>query len=132
MIIPDTFWKRPGWLFCALLLLIHFASLKLTSLCAITQDNVVVVWLPNAVLLTALLRTEGRRLPLLAAVTLCSELLGNLGTVNWLETVLLSVVNLSEVLITFVLLQRTGACLRLQRLEDLVKFILAEIGRAHV
>jgi len=125
MIIPDTFWKRPGWLFCALLLLTHFASLKLTSLCAITQDNVVVVWLPNAVLLTALLRTEGRRLPLLAAVTLCSELLGNLGSVNWLETILLSVVNLSEVLITFVLLQRTGACLRLQRLEDLVKFILA-------
>ncbi len=125
MIARDTFWKRPGWLFCALLLLIHFASVKLTFLCAVTQDNVVVIWLPNAVLLSALLRTEGRRLPLLAAVTLCSDMLGNLGTFNWLEALLLSAVNLTEVLITFLLLKRTGACLRLQRLEDLVKFILA-------
>ena len=124
MITSETFWKRPGWLFCALLLLIHFASVKLTFFCAVTQDNVVVVWLPNAVLLAALLRSEGRRAPLLAAVTFSSDVLGNLSAFGLMEAMLLSAVNLTEVTITFLLLKRTGANLRLQRLEDLVKFIL--------
>lgn len=124
MIIPDTFWKRPGWLFCALLLLIHFASVKLTFFCAVTQDHVVVVWLPNAVLLAALLRSEGRRAPLLAAVTFSSDVLGSLGEFGWMEATLLSAVNLTEVIITFLLLKRSGANLRLQRLDDLVKFLL--------
>ena len=125
MTSPETFWKRPGWLFCLLLLLIHFASVKLTFFCATTPDNVVVVWLPNAVLLAALLRFQGQRAPLLSAITFSSDVAGNLGVFGWIEAVLLSAVNLFEVIVAFVLLRRSGVSPGLQRLEDLVKFVLA-------
>lgn len=122
---PVKFWQRPGLLFCALLMLIHFASVKLTFFCAVTPDNVVVVWLPNAVLLAALLRVRGQRAPLLAAITFSSDVLANLGVFSWYEAVLLSAINLTEVVVAYLLMKRSGASSRLQRLEDLVKFVLA-------
>ncbi|WP_426140097.1 diguanylate cyclase domain-containing protein [Pseudomonas sp. DWP3-1-2] len=126
MIAPiENFWQRPGLLFCALLMLVHFASVKLTFFCAVTPDNVVVVWLPNAVLLAALLRFRGQRMLLLAAVTFGSDVLASVGAFSWQEAVPLSAVNVFEVLVTYALLRRSGASLRLQRLEDLVKFVLA-------
>lgn len=120
-----TFWERPGWLFCILLFLFHFASVKLTLFCAVTPDKLVVVWLPNAVLLAALLRFNGRRTPLLAAVTFSSDLLANLGTFPLHEAIPLSIVNLFEVLLSFVLLRRSGATFRLQRAQDLLRFVVA-------
>ena len=120
-----TFWERPGWLFCIMLFLFHFASVKLTLFCAVTPDKLVVVWLPNAVLLAALLRFNGRRAPLLAAVTFSSDLLANLGTFPLHEAIPLSIVNLFEVLLSFVLLRRSGATFRLQRAQDLLRFVVA-------
>ncbi|HEX8596201.1 MAG TPA: diguanylate cyclase [Pseudomonas sp.] len=123
--VPEKFWQRPGLRFCALLMLVHFASVKLTFFCAVTPDNVVVVWLPNAVLLAALLRFRGRRAPLLAATTFSSDVLANLGPFSWQGAILLSAVNLFEIIVTYTLLRRSNASPRLQRLEDLVKFVLA-------
>jgi diguanylate cyclase (GGDEF)-like protein len=125
MIQRDQFWERPNWLFCMLLPLFHFASVKLTFFCAVTPENVVVVWLPNAVLLAALLRFRGQRAPLLAALTFSSDVLANLPVFPWYEAILLSVVNLLEVVFTYQLMRRSGASFRLQRLQDLIKFILS-------
>jgi diguanylate cyclase (GGDEF)-like protein len=125
MIKRHKFWERPNWLFCLLLPLFHFASVKLTFFCAVTPENSVVVWLPNAVLLAALLRFRGQRAPLLASLTFSSDVLANLVPFPWQEAVLLSVVNLLEVFITYHLMRRSGASFRLQRVRDLVKFILA-------
>jgi diguanylate cyclase (GGDEF)-like protein len=121
----ETFWDQPGWLFCVLLPLFHFASVKLTFLCGVTPENVVVVWLPNAVLLAALMRFEGRRAPLLAALTFCSDVLANVQTFAWTGATLLSAVNLIEVAIAYRLMRFGGASFRLQRLKDLIIFILA-------
>ncbi|WP_229261453.1 sensor domain-containing diguanylate cyclase [Duganella margarita] len=125
MIKREKFWRQPGWLFCLLLPLFHFASVKLTFFCAVTPENAVVVWLPNAVLLAALLRFRGQRAPLLAALTFTSDVLANLNAFPWYEAVLLSAVNLLEVTITYQLMQRSGASPRLHRLKDLGQFILA-------
>ena len=121
----ENFWQRPNWLFCLLLPLFHFASVKLTFFCAVTPENVVVVWLPNAVLLTSLLRFNGQRGPLLAALTYTSDVLANLNAFPWPVAMLLSAANLLEVTITYQLMRRTGASFRLQRLRDLMKFLLA-------
>jgi integral membrane sensor domain MASE1 len=125
MINRHKFWERPTWLFCLLLPLFHFASVKLTFFCAVTPENVVVVWLPNAVLLAALLRFRGQRGPLLAALTFTSDVLANLVPFPWYEAVLLSVVNLLEVVVTYLLMRHHRASFRLQRVQDLVTFILA-------
>src|SRR4051812_21443776 len=125
MINRHKFWERPNWLFCLLLPLLHFASVKLTFFCAVTPENVVVVWLPNAVLLAALLRFRGRRAALMAALTFTSDVLANLSAFPWYEAVLLSVANLMEVVITYRLMRRSGASPRLQRLQDLAKFVIA-------
>ena len=121
----ENFWHHPGWLFCLLLPLFHFASVKLTFFCAVTPENVVVVWLPNAVLLAALLRFEGRRAPLLAALTFTSDVLANVNAFSWTGAVLFSLCNLAEVAITYQLMRRSGASFGLHRLKDLMIFILA-------
>jgi diguanylate cyclase (GGDEF)-like protein len=119
------FWDRPHWLVFLLLPLLHFASVKLTFFCAVTPENEVVVWLPNAVLLAALLRFRGRRGWLMAGLTFASDVIGNLPQFPWDEAVLLSLVNLVEVVSTFLLMRSTGASPRLERIEDLTKFLLA-------
>ncbi len=43
MIKRATFWERPGWLFCVLLFLFHFASVKLTLFCAVTPEEFAVI-----------------------------------------------------------------------------------------
>lgn len=125
MIKREKFWQSPGWLFCLLLPLFHFASVKLTFFCAVTPENAVVVWLPNAVLLAALLRFRGQRAPLLGALTFTSDVLANLNAFAWHEAVLLSAVNLLEVIVTYQLMLRSRASPRLHRIQDLAKFILA-------
>ena len=114
-----TFWDQPGWLFCALLPLLHFASVKLTFLCGVTPENVVVVWLPNAVLLAALMRFEGQRAPLLAALTFCSDVLANVQAFGWTGATLLSIVNIIEVAIAYQLMRLGGASF-LPRTEELI------------
>ncbi|WP_229257634.1 GGDEF domain-containing protein [Duganella callida] len=105
--------------------LFHFASVKLTFFCAVTPENVVVVWLPNAVLLAALLRFRGQRAPLLASLTFTSDVLANLDAFPWYEAVLLSLVNLMEVAITYLLMRRGRVSPALRRLRDLVRFVMA-------
>jgi diguanylate cyclase (GGDEF)-like protein len=116
---------RPGWLVFLLLPLFHFATVKLSFYCGVTSDNEVVVWLPNAVLLAALLRFRGQRGWLMAILTFSSDVIGNLPSFAWGEAVLLSLVNVFEVVLTWLLMRRAGASPRLERIRDLGTFVLA-------
>lgn len=107
-----------------LLPLLHFASVKLTFLCAVSPENEVVVWLPNAVLLAALLHFRGRRGWLLATLTFSSDVLANLPVFPPLQAVLLSLVNLTEVTVAYLLLRRAGTSPGLERIQDLGKFVV--------
>jgi diguanylate cyclase (GGDEF)-like protein len=116
---------RPKWLFFLLLPLFHFATVRLSFYCGVTPENEVVVWLPNAVLLAALLRFRGRLGWLMAILTFSSDVIGNLPSFPWGEAVLLSLVNLFEVVLTWLLMRRAGASPRLDRIRDLGLFVLA-------
>lgn len=125
MKVWDELRRRPNWLACVLLPLLHFASVKLTFSCAVSPENEVVVWLPNAVLLAALLHYRGQRAPLLAALAFTSDLLANLPVFPPAHALCLALVNLTEVLITFVLMRRAGASPTLERLPDVGAFVVA-------
>jgi diguanylate cyclase (GGDEF)-like protein len=116
---------RPPRLAYLLVPLLHYLSVRLTFACAVTPENEVVVWLPNAVLLAALLRYRGQRGWLFAALTFASDTLGNLPQFAWPEALLLSLVNLIEVLSTFYMMGRFSASPRFERVQDLTKFVVA-------
>lgn len=120
----EQWWNRPRWWFYILLPLVHFASVKLTFFCAVTPENEVVVWLPNAVLLAALLRFQGQRGWAMAALTLSSDTIANLSAFTPSVAFQLSVINLIEVSVTYLLMRRAGA-IDLKRIGDLLKFTIA-------
>ncbi len=120
-----SFWDEPGWLFFLGLPLVHFASIKLTFTCAVTPENEVVVWLPNAVLLAALLRFRGRRGWIMACLCFCSEVSFPLPRIPTIEEVLLGLGNVSEVVFIYLLLHRAKVLPTLERSRDLVAFMLA-------
>jgi len=118
-------WESPRWWFYILLPLVHFASVKLTFFCAVTPENEVVVWLPNAVLLAALMRFRGQRGWLMAALTFSSDTFANMALFTPAVAVQLSVINLIEVGVTYLLMRSAGASSDLKRVEDLRKFTIA-------
>lgn len=115
--------NRPAWWFYLLLPVFHFASVRLSFFCGVTPENEVVVWLPNAVLLAALLRFRGHRAWLMASLTFASDLVANLPEFPWPEAVLLCLVNLFEVASTFVLMARVGASAERAGVQDFVRFM---------
>jgi diguanylate cyclase (GGDEF)-like protein len=121
----DALPNRPDWRTYLLLPLLHFASVKLTFSTALSPENEVVMWLPNAVLLAALLHYRGQRAVLLALLALVSDICANLPVFPPLQAVLLSLCNLVEVLATFLLMRRFGASPGLERIEDFGRFLLA-------
>jgi len=125
MKLLGTLGERADWRVFVVLPLLHFASVKLTFLCAFSPENEVVVWLPNAVLLAALLRFRGDRAWLMAALTFTSDLIANLPVFPPLQAALLSGCNLTEVVLTYALMRRAGASPGLERLKDLAAFVVA-------
>lgn len=117
--------QRPTWLVFLLLPCIHFASVKLTFLTAVTPENEVVVWLPNAVLLAAVLHYGGKRAWLLAPLTFASDVIANLPAFPARQAILLSLCNLLEVVIAYNLTKRFKAAPSLDRIADFAKFVVA-------
>jgi diguanylate cyclase (GGDEF)-like protein len=115
----------PGpWILIALPL-VHFASVRLSFFCAVTGENEVIVWLPNAVLLAALLHFNGKRGWLMALLTYTSDVLANLPNFRWEEAIPLSAINLAEIVLTYTLLRRARMSAGLERIQDLLKLVFA-------
>ncbi|BDT66823.1 hypothetical protein os1_09880 [Comamonadaceae bacterium OS-1] len=116
---------RPPWWIYLLLPLLHFGSVKLTLFFAVTPETEAVVWLPNAVLLAALLRYQGQRGWAMAMLTTSSDVLATTSAFPLGSSVLLGLVNLAEVLLAYGLMRRMQVSRGLQRFEDFGKFIAA-------
>jgi diguanylate cyclase (GGDEF)-like protein len=116
--------RRPSWAVLVLVPLLHYLSVKLTFLTAMSPENEVVIWLPNAVLLAALLHFRGRGALLLAALTLGSDVIANLPVFPVRQAVLLSLCNLAEVLVSYALMRRAGLSAGLERIADFSRFVI--------
>lgn len=123
--LPDKLPSPPAWWVLLLLPLLHFASVKLTFSLAMSPENEVVVWLPNAVLLAALLHWRGQRGMAMAALTFASDVYANLPVFPVQQAVLLSLCNLGEVTLAWLVMRRLAASPELERIRDFGRFLLA-------
>jgi signal transduction histidine kinase len=118
-------WASPNWRVLLLLPILHYLAIELSFFCGKTPENEVIVWMPNAVLLAALLRYRGERGWTMAALTFATNVIGNLPTAPWTEALLLSAVNLVEVGLTFLLMRASGASPRLDHMRHFVSFVVS-------
>jgi diguanylate cyclase (GGDEF)-like protein len=114
---------RPNLISHLLFPLLYFASAKLCLALATTHEGLVIVWLPNAFSLAALLYYRGQRYWLFMLLMLGAEVAGDVPTFPWYEAVVLGAANIAEVTIGYLLMRRYGMSQTLDRLDDVVKFI---------
>ncbi len=116
---------HPGWLSFAVLIALHYASIQLSFFCGKTPDNEVIIWLPNSVLLIAILRMRLSLGLLMALITFASNTVANLPSATLNEALLLSSVNLAEIGITVLIMRLTDCSPSLCRLKDFSNFFVA-------
>jgi diguanylate cyclase (GGDEF)-like protein len=117
--------QSKSWLIYLLLPLVHFASVKITFLTAFSPEGEVVVWLPNAVLLAALLHFRNLRIGLLVCLTFSSDLIANLPVFPIYQAFALSACNVIEVMVAFNLLKNAEETLNFERIQNFGKFLIA-------
>lgn len=115
----------PSWWLLLALPFVHFATVRLSFFCAVTPEHEVVVWLPNAVLLAALMRFRGRRGVWMCLATFTSDYFANLPEFAGVEAAVLSLINLAEILATYAMVRALGVNRHLDRVRDLVRFVVA-------
>jgi len=105
------------------LMLAYYLAARFSMAFTTSPDGVAVIWMPNAFLLVALLLNRGRHAWMLL-LTVFAEIAADISVFRWYEAVIISMVNITEVFITYHLLRRMGVS-RLERLESQVRFLLA-------
>lgn len=114
--------KRFNLIFFALA---YYLSAKACFLMATTYEGITVVWLPNAITLTALLYYRGQRYCLFVVSVVIAEMLSEISIFPWYESIILGLVNTTEATIAYLLMKKSGMSSKLESLEDMVKFIVA-------
>lgn len=117
--------SQPSWSSFAWLIGMHFAATQLSFFCGKSLDNEVILWLPNAVLLTGLMRFKLRSALVMVVLTFATNILSNLSMVSLAESVLLSSCNLVEVALAWLLMKKIGASSCLRSLHDFSGFVIA-------
>ncbi|MET3108357.1 signal transduction histidine kinase [Oxalobacteraceae bacterium GrIS 2.11] len=117
--------EYPNWLSFLVLIALHYASIQISFLCGKTPENEVIIWLPNAVLLVALLRLRLSLGLIVAVVTYTSNVISNMHNVALDEAMLLGAVNLVEIGITLLIMHLTHTSSNLVKLKDYSNFLIA-------
>lgn len=117
--------EKPNGAALAALLITHVTATVLTYMCTVTTLGEVVIWLPNAVLLAALLHFKGERAWTMAAITFASDFF--IGAVRFtvVEGGFYGLTNLVEVAIAYQLMARFGASARLDNIASFGRFVVA-------
>jgi diguanylate cyclase (GGDEF)-like protein len=103
----------------------YFMSVKLSIAYAMTPEGTVIIWLPNAFVLAALLYYRGQRYWLFMLLVLAAEVAGDVPVFRWNEALMLGAANVSEVTLAYLLMHKLSMSPALGKLEDIIKFILA-------
>lgn len=115
----------PGLISFLLLPIMYFMSVKLSIAYAMTPEGTVIIWLPNAFTLATLLYYRGQRYWLYMLLVLAAEVAGDVPVFRWNDALMLGFANITEVTIAYLLMQKLNMSPMLQKLEDVIKFILA-------
>jgi diguanylate cyclase (GGDEF)-like protein len=115
---------RPSLLVQLVLLpVLFFVGAKLSLALALMPGSIVMLWLPNGVLLAALLHFHMRRYGLFAVAILLAEIAADYPTYTFLEAMLFGAINLTEATLAYFLLMRWRFNSTFAGPIDLVKFL---------
>src|SRR5688500_7979407 len=89
----------------ALIGVLYFAGAKLGMLSVMPEGNAI-FWPSNAVVLAALLRFNGARLPVIGLVVIAAEVAADLPRFTLVEALLFGMINFAEAAGAFLLLRR--------------------------
>lgn len=90
-----------------------------------TPAGTVMIWLPNAFSLAALLYYRGQRYWLFMLLVIAAEIAGDVPMFRWYEALLLGLANVAEVTLAYLLMRKSNMSAALYQLEDVIKFIVA-------
>jgi diguanylate cyclase (GGDEF)-like protein len=108
----------------ALVPILYYAGAKLGML-TVMPEGMAILWLPNAVLLTALLRFQARHYVVFATLVIGAEIAADLPTFSPIEALLFGLTNVMEATVAYLLLARWRFDPRFSTLGDLSKFVMA-------
>jgi diguanylate cyclase (GGDEF)-like protein len=118
---------QPSLAHLALIGVLYFAGAKLGMLTVMPEGNAV-VWLSNAVVLAALLRFDGARLPAIGLVALAAEVAAGVPRFTLVEALLFGMINFAEAAGAFLLLRRVRFDARFTAVADVWKFVVGAIA----
>lgn len=108
-----------------LLPVLYYVGAKLSLILAVMPEVVVMLWLPNGMLLAALLHYDLRRYVYFAAGILAAEVAADYSTYSLTEALLFGAINLLEVTLAYLLLRRWRFNPAFAGPGDLAKFLVA-------
>jgi diguanylate cyclase (GGDEF)-like protein len=109
----------------AALPLLFYGGVKLSLLFAVLPEVVVILWLPNGLLLAALLHYGLRHYAYFAGLIIAAELAADYPTFSPVEAGLFAGINLLEVTVAYLLLRRWRFNPRFAVPSDIAKFLIA-------
>lgn len=107
----------------ALLVLLYFVGGKLGAWLTVMPEGMATLWIPNAVVLAALLISRGQHYFLIAFAAIVAEIAVCIPEFTIPEALLFGVTNVAEATIAFLLLRRSGFDPKFGKLTDAVKFV---------
>jgi len=113
----------------ALIGALYFAGAELGMLTVMPEGNAI-FWPSNAVVLAALLRFNGARLPAIGLVVIAAEVAADLPRFSLVEALLFGMINFAEAAGAFLLLRRVRFDSAFTAVSDVWKFVLAAIAAA--
>lgn len=112
----------------ALLCVLYFVAAKLSVHLTLTPGGVSLLWLPNAVILSALLVSDVRRWPWILAAVIPGELAADWGIISLPAAIAFGIVNLCEVLLAATVLRRLhGRAFTLERGRHVASFCVVAL-----
>lgn len=109
---------------CALLLLLYFLGGELSIWLTVMPEGMAILWIPNALVLAALLRFQGRHYLLIAFTAIVAEIVVSLPTFSIAEALLFGATNVGEATLAFLLLRRVKFDPGFGKLVDTAKFVV--------
>lgn len=117
--------RRPGALAVVGVAFVYWVSAVVGSRLVVTADGVSLLWAPNAILLAALVRYQGRGWTAFAAAAIVAELAADLPRFPVAEALVFGCANVVEASVAWLLLQRWRFDARLHEVGDVGRFVLA-------
>jgi len=122
--VTKQFVPKPSLISYLLVAFGYFISVKL-SLFLTSSESIAIIWLPNAIVLTALLYYRGQAYFIFASLLILAEVSGDISLFQWYEAILMGLANVIEVSVAFYLISKTRMSHEFNQSEDLGKFFLA-------